>query len=135
MKYWIYHEWPEATSDKFNISRVITINHEWYFSILFWLPCMIHIHKLWIWSNNLKNCLNNFILSVWLKKNISINTNSGKTQYFFSIIHSKLEEIIKSHTSWYTYLRIIFNIYECRIPIVECNLDNLQLHATVLELG
>ena len=34
------------------------------------------------------------------KKNIRVNPTSGKNEYLFSIIHSKLKDIIKSPTSW-----------------------------------
>ena len=34
-KYWIYHEWLQATSDKLNIFTSDYLNHKWYFPILF----------------------------------------------------------------------------------------------------
>ena len=34
-KYWIYHSWPAATRDKFNIFSRDYHNHSWYFPILF----------------------------------------------------------------------------------------------------
>ena len=34
-KYWIYHLWPSATCDKFNIYTCDYLNHLWYFPILF----------------------------------------------------------------------------------------------------
>ena len=33
-KYWIYHSWPSATRDKFNIFSRDYHNHSWYFPIL-----------------------------------------------------------------------------------------------------
>ena len=62
--------------------------------------------------------------SFWVydwKKNININTTSGKTHYFFSIIYLRPKKIIKSHTSWYTYrsyLKFMNGTYSCTCAVV-----------------
>ena len=92
-RYWIYPKWPKTMSDKFNIFEWYH-NHKWYFSILF------DSHPWFTIINFKYDSKIFFITNGWLKKNIRVNPTSGKNEYLFSILHSKLKDIIKSPTSW-----------------------------------
>ena len=93
-------------------------NHKWYFSILFdsyaWFTFINFKYDPTIWKKNHFECMIE-------KKNININTTSGKTHYFFSIIYLRPKKIIKSHTSWYTYrsyLKFMNGTYSCTCAVV-----------------